>query len=161
MLAICEKRSGNSILSTQHVQECIDKYPDYKDALLMKAQLLSEKCKYKSALEVYSECPMSPLVHAGMGDCYRSLKKFAEAIQEYTKGIKKSNLQDKIINQLTLKRSIAYTDFGKLDEALVDLQQVLHSEPNNVKAHLQMGNILGKGASNARSKPEDALLHFL
>lgn len=127
----------------------------------MKAQLLSEKCKYKSALEVYSECPMSPLVHAGMGDCYRSLKKFAEAIQEYTKGIKKSNLQEKIINQLTLKRSMAYFDFGKLDEALVDLQQVLHTEPNNVKAHLQMGKILGKGASNARSKPEDALLHFL
>jgi hypothetical protein len=24
-----------------------------------------------------------------------------------------------------------------------------------------MGKILGKGASNARSKPEDALLHFL
>jgi tetratricopeptide (TPR) repeat protein len=79
---------------------------------------------------------MSPLVHAGMGDCYRSLKKFAEAIQEYTKGIKKSNLHDKIINQLTLKRSIAYTDSGKLDEALVDLQSVLHTEPNNVKAHL-------------------------
>lgn len=31
---------------------------------------------------------------------------------------------------------MAYTDYGKLDEALVDLQSVLHSEPNNVKAHL-------------------------
>ena len=37
MLAICEKKNGNLILSTQYVQDCIDKVPDYKDALLMKA----------------------------------------------------------------------------------------------------------------------------
>ena len=109
MLAICEKRSGNTNLSTQLVQDCIDKYPNYKDALLMKAQLLTEKCKYKSALEVYKECTMTPPVHAGMGDCYRSLKKYGEAIQDYTKGMKKGGL-DAIVNQLRLKRAIAYSD---------------------------------------------------
>ena len=75
----------------------------------MKAQLMTEKCKYKSALEVYKEYTMTPPVHAGMGDCYRSLKRYREAIQEYTKGMEKGGL-DAIVNQLRLKRAIAYSD---------------------------------------------------
>ena len=94
-----------------------------------------------------------------MGDCYRSLKKYAEAIQEYTLGMNKGGL-DAIVIQLRLKRAIAYADLKNLDEALIDLQSVLISEPHNNKAHLQMGKILGKGAQNVKSKQEDAILHF-
>jgi tetratricopeptide (TPR) repeat protein len=48
---------------------------------------LKETGRYKMAITVYQECPLSPRVHSGMGDCYKTIKKFDLAATSYSKAI--------------------------------------------------------------------------
>lgn len=76
--------------AVQLIQDCIEKYPNYTDAYLMKAQNFMDKHKYKSALEVFEKCPLSPRVHTGMADCLMQLKRYPEAAVVYGKSIPKT-----------------------------------------------------------------------
>jgi tetratricopeptide (TPR) repeat protein len=88
MSAVVEKKLGNHLQVAQLIDDCIEKYPTCVDAYIFKAQSLYERSKYKSAIEVYQNCDASLLVHMGRGDCQRKLRKYADSISEYSKGLK-------------------------------------------------------------------------
>jgi len=54
----------------------------------MKAHNLMEQSKYKLAAGIYQACPPSPRVSSGLGTCFKMLKKFDLAVENYTYAIK-------------------------------------------------------------------------
>ena len=85
MHALCEKKAGNTNEAHRIVDDCIAKFPEYSDGYLMKAQNLLECEKYKLAIAVYQSCEQkSTTVQAGLGECYKNLKKLDTAIEHYT-----------------------------------------------------------------------------
>lgn len=63
------------------------------------------------AITVYQECPLSPRVHSGMGDCYKTLKKFDLAITSYSKAISLLK-KPEMSNNDKLSRGVCFFKLG-------------------------------------------------
>ena len=71
------------------------------------------------AISVYQECPLSPRVHSGMGDCYKTLKKFDLAVSSYSKAIQLVRKPFTSVDY-RLNRAICFFKLGQDQEALLD-----------------------------------------
>ena len=94
-----------------------------------------------------------------MADCFKTLKKFDQAVSSYSKAIQ---LLQKPIQSVEYKlnRAVCFYKLGKDHESMLDFQSVLQSDPENIKAHFYLARLLAKGIGNKNSKPEDTLLHL-
>jgi tetratricopeptide (TPR) repeat protein len=71
------------------------------------------------AITVYQECPLSPRVHSGMGDCYKTIKKFDLAVTSYSKAVQL--VKKPLLNvDYRLNRAVCFYKLGKNEEALLD-----------------------------------------
>ena len=119
MLAICEKRTGNQSTALQLINTCVDRFPDYKEAYIFKAFHLQQMSMFKAALNLYQTCPVSTFVYAGMGQCYRRLKKYDEAVEAFSKAIHQET-KSSSIKELRLLKGTTLFESGRFKNALIE-----------------------------------------
>lgn len=74
-------------------------------------------------------------MHANLGDIYRDLSMFKEALTEYDKALK---LRDEFVD-IQLKKALVYRDLKDFDKTLSELKSAKEKKPDFVAASLQLG----------------------
>ena len=142
-----EEKFNDSISS---FKEALDINPNYTEATLNLAVLYNDLGEYKMAKDLYSRVqtkkPSSSTLnmilrgkianqHADLGDMYREIEKYSEAIEEYQKALKICPG----FCDIRTKLGIAYRDQGKTEAAVKELTATIKGDPHYRPAQIQLG----------------------
>ncbi len=126
------------------LSRALNLYPKYSDALILRAKLLSKLKRYYDAIEDLNKCiklePNNVEACTARADCLRFLGQFNEALIIYS-GV----LEIQFDTDTLLKRAITFIENGNIEESIVDLDDVLKSDPKNAEAFLFKGTAYAKG----------------
>ena len=125
--------------------------PRYTEALLNLSILYNDMGEYDKAKKLVlqskkdaskTKAVMDPFIrsklankHAEVGDWYRGVGAFAQAVEEYQKAL---HLEEKYVDIRT-KMAICLREIGQKDKCLVELKRVLKDNPKFADAHIQLG----------------------
>lgn len=141
-----EGRFNNAIES---FEEALKINPHYTEATLNLAVLYNDLGEYKKAKDLYSRIQkrksssdMDPILrgkianmHAQLGDTYREVGKYPEAIEEYKKALK---LCPTFVDIKT-KLGISYRENNQKELSVKELSNAIERDPAFKNAYLQLG----------------------
>jgi len=125
--------------------------PAYTEAALNLAVVYNEMSKYDDAKTVYHEAlkhtrrdtsKLDPFVtgkianmHADTGDVYRSVGRYKQAIDEYTRAL----VLAPRFADIRARLASALQDSGDVDRAVQEFRQALQDKPDYLPARIQLG----------------------
>lgn len=130
-------------------EEALDINPDYIEASLNLAVLYNDLGEYKKAKELFARVrkkkPVSRLdavmsgkianMHAEIGDTYRGIGKYVEAIDEYKMALKLCPT----FADIRTKLGMAYRENNQRDLSIKEFSDVIRQSPKFNAAYLQLG----------------------
>ncbi|MBI1909233.1 MAG: tetratricopeptide repeat protein [Deltaproteobacteria bacterium] len=150
MLGIIYHTDGKFSSAIDCFEQALLVNPNYTEATLNLAVLYNDLGNYKKAKALYgritkrakTSAPIDPVIkgklsnmHAHIGDTYRGIGFYKEAIDEYKKAL---GLNHTFIDIKT-KLGVAYRENGNLKESLAELAEAVKSTPHSVLARNQLG----------------------
>lgn len=149
MLGIIHHIDGKFNNAIESFEEALKINPNYTEATLNLAVLYNDLGEYKKAKELYGRIrkrgpspDLDPILkgkianmHAFLGDTYRGVGKYIEAIEEYKKSLK---ICPTFVDIQT-KLGISYRENNQKDQSLKELSQAIKKNPNYTPAQIQLG----------------------
>ncbi len=103
---------------------------------------LGDENDWREAARVYTGCimqrPSDGMAFTLRGWAYRKLRRYEDAILDYSKAIELGPPDTEAFTQ----RGNVYRYMGKLDQALADQEQAVRLEPGHAEAHVHLGTAL-------------------
>ena len=141
-----EGKFNNAIES---FEKALEVNPNYAEATLNLAVLYNDLGEYKKAKGLYSRlqkqrssAQMDAILrgkianmHAQLGDTYRGVGKYEEAIDEYKKALKISPT----FADIRTKLGVAYRENNQKELSARELSQAIETKPSFKQARLQLG----------------------
>lgn len=150
MLGVIYHVQGKFNNAIECFEESLKINPQYTEGTLNLAVLYNDLGEYKKAKELYRRVRMSgkklteidPILkgkianmHAALGDIYRGIGRYADAIEEYKKALKLSPT----FVDIRTKLGISYRENHQNDLAAKELSAVLNQKPAYSQARIQLG----------------------
>lgn len=149
MLGVIYHVEGKFNNAIESFEEALRINPNYTEATLNLAVLYNDLGEYKKAKGLYSRLKkaktssdLDPILrgkianlHADLGDIYRGVAKYDEAIEEYKKALKVSPA----FHDIRTKLGSAYRENNQKDLSLKELHQVVGKNPAFKAAQIQLG----------------------
>jgi tetratricopeptide (TPR) repeat protein len=149
MLGIIYHADGKFNNAINSFEEALEINPQYAEATLNLAVLYNDLGEFKKAKALYARIQdrkgstdLDPILkgkianmHAHLGDVYRGIGKFADAIDEYKKALKLSPAYADIRTKL----GISYRENSQKDLALKEFSETLKHKPGYRAAQVQLG----------------------
>lgn len=88
--------------------------------------------------------------HSEIGDMYRDVGVYSEAVAEYTKALK---LSPQYLD-IRLKLGRTYSEMRLLDEAVNELEMILRENPNYLEARIILGTVLHQKGEKDKAEEE-------
>ncbi len=169
MMGIIHHIDGKFNNAIESFEEALKINPNYTEATLNLAVLFNDLGEYKKAKDLYSRIhkrgpstDLDPILkgkianmHAHLGDIYRGVGKYAEAIEEYGKALKTCPT----FVDIQTKLGIALRENGQQDLSLKELTRAVKAHPAYTPAHIQMGvTLYAAGKKQKAAKEWEAVL---
>lgn len=151
MLGVICHVEGKFEEAIRSFQSALKINPHYTEALLNLAVLYNDLGRYPEAKKLYTQLhkksdgklhDIEPVLkgklsnmHADLGDMYRGLGLYKQAVAEYQKAL---DLNPSYADIRT-KLGVALREEGKLAESVRELKKVAKEEPNYILAKIQLG----------------------
>ncbi|HEX5037548.1 MAG TPA: tetratricopeptide repeat protein [bacterium] len=149
MLGIIYHADGKFNNAINSFEEALEINPQYAEATLNLAVLYNDLGEFKKAKALYGRIQdrkgatdLDPILkgkianmHAHLGDVYRGIGKFADAIDEYKKALKLCPTYSDIRTKL----GTSYRENGQKDLALKEYAETLKHKPGYRSAQVQLG----------------------
>ena len=136
------------------LQQAVAARPHNPDFALAMAMLKTQQGQFEQAEAIYKDLvrslPGMARARKSYGDLLAFLKRPAEAASEYEAALN-------IVTNASIKSAYAATllQLGKTNEAILQFNEVLQSEPTNAAVHLQLADLLTLLGQN-----EQAVAHY-
>lgn len=151
MLGVIYHIQGKFNNAIQSFEKAIEINPAYTEATLNLAVLYNDLGEFKKAKALYSRIQKNqgkkptdfdPILrgkvsnmHSHLGDTYREIGKFAEAIDEYRKALKLCPA----FADIRTKLGVAYRENRQKDLAVKELEATISESPHYKPARVQLG----------------------
>jgi tetratricopeptide (TPR) repeat protein len=149
MLGIIYHADGKFNNAIDSFEEAIAINPNYAEATLNLAVLYNDLGEFKKAKALYARIQdrkgstdLDPILkgkisnlHAHLGDVYRGIGRYADAIDEYKKALKLSPA----FSDIRTKLGMSYREHGQKDLALKEFSETLKHKPGYRSAQVQLG----------------------
>ena len=148
MMGVIQHRDGKFNDAIAFFKEALKINPDYTEANLNLAVLLNDLGRYKESKELFAHIKkktssrLDPVLkgkvsnrHAALGDIYRSVGMFNEAIEEYQKALKISPTYSDILTKL----GVCYREHKQPALSQKTLAAATKENPNYLQAQIEMG----------------------
>jgi tetratricopeptide (TPR) repeat protein len=155
-----EGKFNNAIAS---FEEALKINPNYTEATLNLAVLYNDLGEYKKAKGLYSRIQkqkpsveMDPIhrskianMHAHVGDTYRGIGRYGEAVEEYKKALRLCPA----FADIRTKLGVAYRENGQKELSIKELSQAVETKPSYQQARIQLGvTYYSSGAKDKAAK---------
>ena len=138
--------------SGAHLPRSAPQSPADGDALHLLGLIRLIAADYASARDFLQQAataaPEDHLCHYNLGEAYRCLGLFAEAVESYEKAIALRPAFTEARNNL----GIVLADLGLIDAALQSYEQALLTAPDSVRTLMNLGNVLHRDRPVARGR---------
>lgn len=150
MLGIIYQHSGEFSRSIESFNKALKLNPNYTEALLNLSVLYNDLGEYKQARQLIQRTnkqsgkgrALAPFFsailsnkHAEIGDLYKGLGLFAEAIVEYQKALGLAPT----FHDIRAKLALCYREAGNKKAALTEYKRIVKEKAGYVDAHIQLG----------------------
>lgn len=158
MLGVISIENGELSKATEHLEKALKLNPDYTEALLHLSILYNDLGQHAATKNLIGRAKKSlsktqkldPFLkgklankHAEMGDLYKGLGLFSDAIAEYEKAVKMAPT----FMDIRLKQALCERELGHKEKALSCLLSITKEKPQYLEAKIELGityNGLGK-----------------
>ncbi len=162
MMGVIQHQHGEYNKAIQSFKGALKINPDYVEPRMNLAVLYNDLGNYAAARKLYAKKPKTkasgqPLIdgklanqHASMGNIYRMLGRFDDAVNEYQKSLKLGPHYADIRTRMAL----ALHEGGDTQAALRELRRALKDQPKFLEARVQLGVILFEQGKKAAARKE-------
>lgn len=166
LLGVIYHHQGKFNNAIDSFKQAIAINPDYLEASLNLAVLYNDLGQYQEARKLYNRLgkktagqrsSIDPILkgrmanqHAEMGDTYRRLGYFKEAVEEYEKAL---GLAPEF-SDIRLRLGVALREMGQLTRSKRELKKVAHQKPYYHKGLIQLGVTLYMGGQKKEAARE-------
>lgn len=163
-MGLVEHQEGSFSDAINHFERALKTNPRYTEALLNLSILYNDMGDYDKAKKLVArsrkeskktKTAMDPFIrsklankHAEVGDWYKGIGCYSEAVDEYEKAL---SLEDKYVDIRT-KKAICLREAGDSKEALKELRKALKDNPKFLDAYIQMGVTYYADGSKAQAR---------
>lgn len=165
MLGVITHQSGEFSSAIKHFQKALQINPRYTEAMMNLGVLYNDLGEYRLSKKLLSSSKkeaqkgpdkIDPFIkgklanqHANVGDMYRGVGLFGDAIQEYQKALSLAPEYQDIRNRL----AICLRESGKGKDAVKEFQRIVREKPEYVEAGVQLGiTLFSLGQKNEAKK---------
>jgi len=136
--------SGNTTEARAELRSLVQQFPQYREAHLQLAMVALAEKKYQEAESIIRQQEQlgggnDPRLAAVLAESYSTRERAEEGLRVLEEGLKKSP------ESLLLRRQVAITAAraGKYDTAIEQYQAILSRNPNELSAHVGLGEVYG------------------
>ena len=157
-LASLDLLDGKAEEARKGIETVLARFPKHVNALVLKAQVLSNERKYDQALaEIASALAVEPnnaAAHLSEGNIYADTSRVTEAIAAYESVLKSDTKNPLQVHEANFRLGAIHLELGSLDRAMTHAQAALQVQPSSANAHLLAARIeTGRGQlSEARRR---------